>query len=74
VRRRAYPTKAATRSRLLLAVEGGHADEVDVSEGIDNRTDLPANGRSAAVPEPVSIAERPLRLDKSVGNHRRSTV
>ena len=53
--------KAATKSRLPLAVEGGHADEVDVSEGIHHRTDLPANGRSAAVPEPVAIAQRSVR-------------
>jgi hypothetical protein len=45
-------SKAATKSRLPLAVEGGHADEVDVSEGIDHRPLL--EGDRAA--RPISAA------------------
>ena len=33
-----FVANAATKPRLPLAVEGSHADEADVSEGIDDRT------------------------------------
>jgi hypothetical protein len=53
--------------RLTVVYEDGGGGAGRVRKPIDHRTDLPAKGRPAAVPEPVAIAQRSLRPGRLAG-------